>query len=130
MPRPGEVAPIRAGADAPHGESASLARLAAPPQGPPAPNPSAGPSPAQAAPAPGGVLPTDAPDLNSGFDAALLAPSHRPNEPVTAGASFGPGPNFTQAAYEDDRTFQLRVADTLQTDPKLSPFVDALRTGR
>ena len=132
MPRTGEVVPIRAGSEAPHGESADLARMALP-RGGTAPtqqqaNPTAGP--AQAAPIPGGVVPPTAPDLNDGFDPALLGPTHRPDEPVTHGAPFGPGANFTQASYEDDRTFALRVADTLATDPKLSAFVDALRTGR
>lgn len=133
MARPGEVVPIRAGADAPHGESADLARLAVPRQGAGPANPSQGqgpPVPNQQAPIPGGALPGGQPDLNGGFDAALLSPTTRPQEPLTHGASFGPGSNFVQAPSEDDRTFQLRVADTLSTDPKLAPFVEALRTGR
>lgn len=45
----------------------------------------------------------------------LFAPTERPNEPITAGAPFGPGPNPTPRRRTPGRTF----ASTLE---KLLPF--------
>ena len=41
----------------------------------------------------------------------LLRPTDRPNEPVTAGANFGPGPNAQQAGIMPR---QLPVDDTME----------------
>jgi hypothetical protein len=138
MARAGETPPVRAPAGSPHGESAELARLAAnvtrvPAGGPP---PSATPAQPQAQspqPAPGptpGGPPAPASDLSGGYDQALFAPTQRPDEPITHGAPFGPGANFVQAPSEDNRTFALRVAGQLASDPGLAPFVAAIQQGR
>ncbi len=125
MPRPGQTPPIRAGAEAPHGTSAGLARLASsvpdqPPLGPPG-------SPENEGPAGGPVQ-----ELNDGYDEVIMSPTSRPDEPITAGAPFGPGPNFVRLPSEDDRTFMLRVADELSTSdaPSLGPYIAKIREGR
>lgn len=56
-------------------------------------------------------------DLNGGLDGELFGPSRRPNEPVTHGAPFGPGADFTPLPQETDRAFMLRVADDLTQSP-------------
>jgi hypothetical protein len=126
----GEPGPIRAGPDAPFGESAALARMASP-QPAPAGQPGAGARPASAAPA-APVAPPNAPNLpemNGGYDAALFGPTDRPQEPVTSGAQFGPGANFTQNPQETSRQFMLRVADQLAVTPELAAYVGRIRSG-
>jgi len=70
-------------------------------------------------------------DVSGGYDEALFAPSHRPDEPLTQGAPFGPGSNFVPLPYEDEWAFRRRIADELSVDPtpSLQPFIDKLRSG-
>jgi hypothetical protein len=56
-------------------------------------------------------------ELNNGADALLFGPSDRPDEPVTHGAPFGPGASFTAEPDETQRSFLLRVADSLDASP-------------
>ena len=70
-------------------------------------------------------------DVSGGYDEALFAPTHRPDEPLTQGAPFGPGSNFVPLPYEDEWAFRRRIADELSVDPtpSLQPFIDKLRSG-
>lgn len=70
-------------------------------------------------------------DLNNGYDEALFGPTMRPSEPLTTGAPFGPGANFIPRPDEDDRSFTLRVADTLEASgsARLAPYIAKLRFG-
>jgi hypothetical protein len=70
-------------------------------------------------------------DVSGGYDDVLFAPSHRPDEPLTQGAPFGPGSNFVPLPYEDEWAFRRRIADELSVDPtpSLQPFIDKLRSG-
>jgi hypothetical protein len=67
--------------------------------------------------------------MNGGYDAALFGPTDRPQEPVTHGAPFGPGANFTQTPQEDSRTFMLRVAGQLSGTPELAAYVKRIQSG-
>lgn len=134
MPRPGQVVP-RAAADAEHGSTAALQRLAsavprvAPAAAPEQVRPPAG-SPSPPAPPGAGQLTGD---LNDGFDSALFGPTNRPNEPITEGAPFGPGSNYVRRPYEDDRSFMLRVAQELEAGPEAGPlaaYIEDIRKGR
>ncbi len=132
MSRPGEVTP-RAGADAEHGATAQLQRIAGavpartggaelPPS---VSNPSSPTGATQVRPA--------AEELNGGYDAALFAPTDRPDEPITDGMPFGAGSNWRPRPFEDDRAFMLRVADEIERSPegtKLGAFVQDIRNGR
>lgn len=136
MPRPGQTPKIQAGEGAEHGTDARLARTQ---RGRPfdqrSPRPELDPSAGQRQPQQPGpsedVLANGDPftDDNDGFDEALLAPTGRPDEPITMGAPFGPGTNFLKRPDEDDRGFALRVANELEGDPALSQFVRKLRMG-
>lgn len=44
----------------------------------------------------------------------LLRPTERPNEPITAGADFGPGPSSMEAGMVPRRVPQDDVLDTLR----------------
>ncbi len=123
----------RAGSDAPFGEGAALRRMAGTVPAPP-PNP-ASPAPARRVPvqpvlAGAGAQP-DQTDVSGGYDEALFAPTDRPDEPITHGAPFGPGANFTVLPYENQRGFLLRVASQLEGSgtPGLKPYLDKLRAG-
>lgn len=121
MPRPEQVIP-RAAADAPHGATSALQRLALA-------RPMPGSAPEEAGPVPTEdptVPPEIAGDLNDGLDEYLFAPTERPNEPLTAGAPFGQGANFVPRPYETPRAFKLRVADTLSSSPGAGPEVQRL----
>ncbi len=61
-----------------------------------------------------------------------MAPSSRPEEPITAGAPFGSGPNYVRLSSEDERTFMLRVAEDLEASgtPGLGDYVAKIREGR
>lgn len=126
----GEPGPIRAGADAPVGETASLERMALA-RRQPAPVTGAGAAPVQTGvPSPGQTSQGGGlPELNGGYDPALFGPSDRPNEPITSGAPFGPGPAFVPTPQEDSRTFMLRVADSLSQTPELASYVARIRAG-
>jgi hypothetical protein len=138
VPRPGSPSPPRAGAEAEHGATAALQRLAAAVPTRAAPS-QTGPG-AVLSPAPGRPGPTEqiepAPlenDLNDGYDRALFGPSQRPDEPITTGVPFGPGANYRPKPFEDDRSFVLRVADELENSPDataLASYIADLRAGR
>jgi hypothetical protein len=71
-------------------------------------------------------------DVSGGYDEALFAPSHRPDEPLTQGAPFGPGADFTPYSYESDQEFMARVArelDTPDAPREVRDFVRRLRQG-
>jgi len=128
--RPGEIVP-RAPADAEHGSTAQLQRVAGAIPARPA---------AEAQPRQAGTQPPSEPtqltnDLNDGYDAVLFGPSQRPDEPITEGAPFGPGSNFVPSPFEDDRAFMLRVADEIERSPggqvpSLAAYVEDVRRGR
>lgn len=64
----------------------------------------------------------------------LFSPTDRPNEPVTAGAPFGPGPNFVSRPVEDERAFLGRIgqavaATPLADNPEVKGFLDKLARG-
>lgn len=130
MARPGQIVP-RAPADAEHGATAELQRVAGAIPARPAPQPQARQVSAQPPSEP--VQLTD--DLNDGYDAVLFGPSQRPDEPITEGAPFGPGSNFVPRPFEDDRAFMLRVADEIERSPggqtpSLAAYTEDIRRGR
>ena len=59
----------------------------------------------------------------------LLRPTERPNEPITAGADFGPGPNAMQAGImgkripEDPVIDQLKVLYTMFPNDDLADMI-------
>ncbi|HSE44862.1 MAG TPA: hypothetical protein VLA89_05995 [Gemmatimonadales bacterium] len=59
------------------------------------------------------------------FDDILFGPTDHPNEPITAGASFGPGPNTIRQGRETDKEFLARTAYQLAQSPSASPRVKA-----
>jgi hypothetical protein len=119
-----------------HGEGAALERIASTAQPPPAPGPARPPvqpfapgaTPMGAADLPAGFDPQD---VSGGYDEALFAPSDRPHEPLTHGAPFGDGANFTPMPAEDEWAFRRRIADQLEQDPapSLQPYIAKLRAG-
>jgi len=59
----------------------------------------------------------------------LTAPTTRPDEPITAGANFGPGPNSAQAGIpmgpsRDDILDELRVILTTYPNSDLALLID------
>jgi hypothetical protein len=123
----GDPGPIRAGADAPRGESADLARMTLPAARGPVPVPG-GPVPTGGGQGPG-PAPGPLPELNDGYDAALFGSTDRPAEPVTSGMPFGAGPAYAPLPTEDSRTFMLRVANDLSANPELASYVARIRSG-
>lgn len=59
----------------------------------------------------------------TGFDDILFAPSDRPEEPITAGAPFGPGPMFVRQGYESDEEFLARIAAEIAESPNATSYV-------
>lgn len=116
---------MRAPEDAPFGTGAELRRLAGtvrerPPRVRPVPT--RGPA----------VAERPEQDLNDGYDEKLFAPTERPDEPITAGAPFGPGPTFVPLPQETTRSFAIRVAQMLEESPQadaLRPYIERLRAG-
>lgn len=59
----------------------------------------------------------------------LLRPTERPDEPITAGANFGPGPNAMQAGIMprivpvDETMEQLRVLYQMFPNPDLADLI-------
>lgn len=59
----------------------------------------------------------------------LTRPTERPQEPITAGANFGPGPNAMQAGVsprmlpEDDTMEQLRLLYQMFPNDDLADFI-------
>lgn len=68
-------------------------------------------------------------------EAFLLSPTDRPNERLTAGMSFGPGPNIAASvmAPETPNEFANRIADTLGAETEgsstLNAFISRIRKG-
>lgn len=67
--------------------------------------------------------PTTAYNPQSPSEQFLYGPSTRPNEPVTAGAPFGPGPDFTAGAYETQAQFVQRISTELSQGANATPEV-------
>ena len=67
------------------------------------------------------------------MEAFLLSGSDRPDEPVTAGMSFGAGPDFTRYAHETNAQLLARVAQSLEADPaapkEVRAFAERVRRG-
>lgn len=63
--------------------------------------------------------------LNGELEDVLFAPTERPDEPLTAGVEFGPGPLTVPFPGETERDFRLRVADSLSSSPSATPSVRA-----
>lgn len=59
------------------------------------------------------------------FDDVLFGPTDHPNEPITTGASFGPGANTIRQGRETDKEFLARTAYQLASSPSASPRVKA-----
>jgi hypothetical protein len=65
----------------------------------------------------------------------LTAPTARPNEPITAGANFGAGPNAMGANImpviepADDVLNKLVYLNTMYPNPDLQNLINALRDG-
>lgn len=63
----------------------------------------------------------------------IFGPSDRPNEPITAGAPFGPGGNVSRAAISLDADAVRRVADQITANRTSSPearrFAERVRAG-
>jgi len=123
---------------APHGEGAALRRMAGTiPMGTPGPGqpvveqaPAGRPQPVPVD-GPGGQ-PDEEEDVTGGYDEAMFAPTDRADEPITHGAPFGPGASFVMLPYENERSFQVRVADQLESSnkaPSLKAYIDKLRAG-
>ena len=56
----------------------------------------------------------------TGFDGLLYNPSDRPTEPITSGASFGPGPNAPNIPGLREGEYVRRVASELASSPGLT----------
>ena len=81
------------------------------------------------APPTNAVQPNAAPSIDPGQLDALNRPTERPNEPVTAGASFGPGPTpstqFTVPKQNDDVLNELRGLYQAFPSPELADLLDS-----
>ncbi len=125
---------MRAPEGSEHGTGADLRRLAGTVRAPnPAPvlPPQTGPARPVPTRGPEAALAEDE-DVSGGYDEALFGPSDRPDEPITAGAPFGPGRSFVILPYEDERAFARRVANQLESSsdaPSLKPYIEKLRNG-
>lgn len=60
------------------------------------------------------------------MDGWLFSDTDRPDEPISAGAAWGAGPNFTKLPAESDMEFRRRVASTLLKDPNTSADTKAM----
>lgn len=75
------------------------------------------------------------PRIAPGSLTPLTAPTTRPNEPITAGANFGPGPNAMGAGImpviepADDVLNKLAYLNTMYPNPDLQNLINALRDG-
>ena len=67
----------------------------------------------------------------------LFSPTDRPDEPVTAGANFGPGPGMATSGAQPGPTrdrlmaalpVYLRMADSPYASPEFKAFVNAVRS--
>lgn len=62
----------------------------------------------------------------TGMDSWLFSGTDRPDEPVSAGAPWGAGPNFTKLPSEGDVEFRKRVANMLLNDPSTGAETKAM----
>ena len=51
----------------------------------------------------------------------LFSPTDRPDEPLTAGAGFGPGADGTRHAVESDADVLTRMAERIAANPSSDP---------
>lgn len=79
-----------------------------------------GPSPVSASPTP---------SVQPGQLGAFNAPTARPNEPVTAGASFGPGPTAQTGGFmvptTDQTLIELRALYQAYPSPELADMLES-----
>ena len=74
------------------------------------------------------------PMVRPGSLTPLTAPTQRPNEPITAGANFGPGTNAMGAgilptpASSTDVVEQLAYLNMMYPNPDLQNLIDAIQT--
>jgi hypothetical protein len=79
--------------------------------------------------------PAQRPRTAPGTLTPLTAPTARPNEPITAGANFGAGPNAMGAGImpviepADDVLNKLAYLNTMYPNPDLQNLINALRDG-
>jgi hypothetical protein len=63
----------------------------------------------------------------------LFSGTDRPDEPLTAGMTFGDGPDFTRFAHESNADLLNRVADRLGADPtapkEVRAFAERVKRG-
>jgi len=82
-----------------------------------------------AAPPTDAVQPNSAPPIAPGQLGSLTRPTERPDEPLTAGASFGPGPTpspqFTVPRQNDDVLNELRGLYQAFPSPELADLLDS-----
>jgi len=75
------------------------------------------------------------PTVRPGSLTPLTAPTQRPNEPITAGANFGAGPDAMGAGImpaiepADDVLNKLVYLNTMYPNPDLQNLISALRDG-
>jgi len=82
---------------------------------------------------PTGPSPTSAPPQIQrpvpGAAGPLTRPTERPNEPITAGANFGPGPNAMQAGIPiptgDQALAELRAIYAMYPNDDLADLIDS-----
>lgn len=62
----------------------------------------------------------------TGFDDQVFGPSDRPNEPITAGAPFGPGASSVSSALPNEGPGSDQVLRDLVDSPSATPRTRAL----
>ena len=76
------------------------------------------------------------PMVRPGSLTPLTAPTSRPNEPITAGANFGPGPNAMAAGIiptppaQNDVLEQLAYLNSLYPNRDLENLIDSMTNSR
>lgn len=81
------------------------------------------------------AAPTQAPRPMPGSLGDLTRPTERPNEPITAGADFGPGPTSMQAGImpvpsaSNDVLEQLLYLNRLYPNPDVENLISVIRDG-
>ena len=58
-------------------------------------------------------------------EAFAYGPTNRPNEPITHGAAFGPGPASVLGSFRTQDDVVNSVADQVSADPNASPLTKA-----
>ena len=81
------------------------------------------------------AVPAQAPRPMPGSLGDLTRPTDRPNEPITAGADFGPGPTSMQAGImpapsaSNDVLEQLLYLNRLYPNPDVENLISVIRDG-